>query len=140
MQKTIIKRILDSGCLWLLLAATLTACGNETLPAAAGDHAVLEQLAQAYRQVGDHYPMQPQAMSPEGRRKFLDQVFRQAGYSYSASLLALANGPADSTDQDQRDLSELLLLPAKGLSDNQLGKSYSDEEQAAVKRLRTTFR
>lgn len=140
MRKIIIKRILSSGSLWLLLVVVLTACENETLPAAAGDHAVLEQLAEAYRKVGDHYPMQPRTMSPEGRRKFVDQVFTQAGYSYSASLLALADGAADSTDQDQRDLSELLLLPAKGLSDNLLSKSFSDEEQAAVKRLRTTFR
>jgi hypothetical protein len=124
----------------LLLVAALTACENENLPAAAGDHAVLEQLAQAYRKVGEHYPMQPQAMLPEGRRKFVDQVFRQAGYSYSASLISMASRSADNTDQDQRDLVELLLLPAKGLSDKSLDKSYSTEEQAAVQRLRTTFR
>ena len=124
----------------LLLVAALTACGDERLPAAAGDHAVLEQLAQAYRKVGEQYPISPHAMSPEGRRKFVDQVFKQAGYSYSASLSAMANGSADSTDQDQRDLVDLLLLPTQGLSDKSLSKSYSTEEQAAVQQLRTTFR
>ncbi len=141
MQKTIFKRIKFSvGVCLLLLVVALTACGKENLPVAAGDHAVLEQLAQAYRKVGEQYPMQPQAMSPEGRKKFVSQVFMQAGYGYSASLISLANTAADSTDQDQRDLVELLLLPAKGLSDKVLAKSFSDEEAAAVKHLRSTFR
>lgn len=125
--------------MWLLILA-LTACSDESLPAAAGEHAVLEKLAQAYRKIGEGYPMQPQAMAPKGRREFVKLVFRQAGYSYSATLIALANTTENGDNKDQRDLAELLLLPAKGLADKVLAKSYSAEELAAVKRLQDTFR
>jgi hypothetical protein len=142
MRKTLKNLMNSTTYLWLalLLIATLTACGEQKLQIAAGNHAVLEQLAEAYRKVGEQYPVQPQAMPPEGRKKFVNQVFAQAGYSYSASLIALANVGADGAKPDRRDLAELLLLPTKGLSDKALTKVYSEDELAAVKRLQTIFR
>lgn len=109
------------------------------MPAAAADHAVLEQLADAYRRVGEQFPSQPQAMRPEGRRDFLDKVFAQAGYSYSATLTGLAQTGADRSNQDHRDLVELLLLPGKGLSDADLASIYNADELRAVQQLRKAF-
>jgi hypothetical protein len=119
----------------------LEACSNETQkPAPLGEHAVLEQLAKAYDAVGEQYPVRPQSMPPKGRREFVERVFRQAGYSYSATLLAMAQPGADTTNQEQRDLAELLLLPAKGLSDEGLDTLFTDDELLAVKRVKKDFR
>lgn len=124
----------------LLLVLILAACGESTLQVApVGDHAVLEQLAGAYRKVSARYPVQPQAMPPEGRKKFLSQVFRQAGYSYSLTLIATAKSATDRDNKDQRDLSDLLLLPVKGLSDEAQAKIYNVDELAAVKQLHKVF-
>jgi hypothetical protein len=137
---TNIKR-LSRFVLAALLMLGFVACSSETQKAAPlGEHAVLEQLAEAYNAIGEQYPMQPQAMPPKGRKEFVERVFMQAGYSYSATLLALAQPGADATNQEQRDMAELLLLPAKGLSDEGLGKLYSADEVAAVRRLQADFR
>jgi len=129
---------------WVVLLAMslLVACGGEKQlnAAPAGDRAVLEQLAKAYRQASQQYPMQPQAMAPKGRKEFVSRVFAQAGYSYSATLLAMAGAEADASNQNQRDLVDLLLLPIKGLPDKALEKLYTADELAAVQVLREKFR
>jgi len=130
--------------LWIPLLATvsmlLLACSDNALkPAPVGEYTVLEELASAYRATSEQYPMQPQAMPPEGRRDFLTQVFMQAGYSYSATLLALADAEVVMTNQDHRDLVDLLLLPGKGISDTELATIYSADELAVVRRLRADF-
>ncbi|HEC20682.1 MAG TPA: hypothetical protein ENI97_15305 [Gammaproteobacteria bacterium] len=119
----------------------IAACSSQApqKPAPA-DHAVLEELAQAYRKVGEDYPMQPQAMAPEGRKEFVSRVFAEAGYDFSASLIALARPGADRTNQDQRDLAELLLLPSRGLSDDALARLYTADERKSIQQLRTIFR
>ena len=123
------------------VSLVLFACGAESQkPAPAGDHAVLEQLADAYRHVGEQFPMQPQAMPPKGRKDFVNRVFAQAGYSYSATLTTLAKTGASITNQDHRDLVDLLLLPGKGLSDENLASIYSADEVVAVRQLRAIFR
>jgi hypothetical protein len=130
------------GSLWMVLVLlVLAACGNGQQSAApAGDRSALEKLAQAYRQVGESYPVQPQVMPPKGRKEFLNKVFKQAGYDYSATLLALVESGTDNTNQNQRDLVELLLIPGKGLQDSALDKLYTAEELVAVKQLREGFR
>lgn len=123
------------------LSVVLFGCGADAQkPAPAGDHAVLEQLADAYRHVGELFPMQPQSMPPKGRKDFLNKVFAQAGYSYSATLMALAKVGGSITNQDHRDLVDLLLLPSKGLSDEDLASIYNTDEVLAVRQLRDTFR
>lgn len=117
------------------------ACSNETQePAPVGEHAVLERLAKAYNVVSEQYPMQPQAMPHKGRKEFVGRVFKQAGYNYSATLMALAQPGVDASNQDSRDLAELLLLPAKGLSEEGLAKLYTADELVAVRRLQADFR
>lgn len=119
----------------------LLACSESIQkPAPLGEYAVLEQLAKAYHTTREQFPMSPQAMRPEGRKEFVNKVFAQAGYGYSATLLAVANAEVSVTNQDHRDLVDLLLLPAKGLADADLASVFSAEEQVAVQRLRTVFR
>jgi len=139
-QRSSAKNVFYTACVALVFSALL-ACGNEPQQAApAGDHAVLEQLANAYRKVSEQYPVQPQAMPPEGRRKFLDQVFAQAGYNYSATLFASANPTTVTAGKDRHDLMDLLLLPTKGLSDEALAKLYPADELVAVQTIRKAFR
>lgn len=119
----------------------IPACGQQQQkPAAMAEHAVLEQLAEAYNAVGEQYPMQPQAMPPKGRKEFLQQVFAQAGYDYSATLTALAQASVNKANSNQSDLAELLLLPGRGFSDADLESVFSTDELVAVKKLRATFR
>ena len=119
----------------------LLACSdNVQKPAPAGEHAVLEELAAAFRTTSEQYPIQPQAMRPEARKEFLSKVFVQAGYSYSVTLLALADTELSTTNQDHRDFVDLLLLPGKGLSDADFASIYSADELLIVRRLRKEFR
>lgn len=134
--------------LWALFLATLLVMlmgcgfggGDAKAPAPIGEYAVLEQLAEAYRTVSEQYAMQPQAMHPKGRRDFLRKVFAQAGYSYSASLLALKDVEFAAANKDQRDFVELVLIPGKGLVDADLAAIYSADELLVVRRLRKVFR
>jgi len=149
----IIPVMKNSACLWkgslarslvFLLVVTpllLVACSSDVQkPAPQGDHAVLEQLAQAYRTVSERYPVPPQTMRPGARKDFLAKVFARAGYSYSATLIALGQSEARIANQDHRDLVDLLLMPSKGLSDEDLSSIYNADEQVAVWHLRKVFR
>ena len=120
---------------------TLPACSDVVQkPAPLGEYAVLEELAAAYRTTSEQYPVQPQAMRPKARKEFLSKVFVQAGYGYSATLLALADTELSITNQDHRDFVDLLLLPGKGLSDADLASIYTADELIVVRRLRKLFR
>lgn len=122
--------------LFLLIFVMLSAaCGKPAAPAApVGDHAVLEQLAEAYHATVDQFPVAPQGMKPQGKRQFVEQVFKRAGYDYTATLTALA-AQLDATNPDHRDLAELLVLPRVGLADSQLGEIFSPTEQQALHSL-----
>jgi hypothetical protein len=124
-----------------LLLLLLAACSSQTQPAAPlGDHGVLEQLAEAYRATAQQYPMQPKAMPPEGRREFVERVFKAAGYDYSATLLAMARQGADVTNAEHRDLAELLFLPHAGISNQAMGELYSEQELAAIYAIQADLR
>lgn len=117
----------------LLLLTGLSGCDNKLQKAAPiGDHAILEQLATAYRSVTQQYPVQPASMPPVGKKEFVQRVFATAGYDYLATLKAFAKQGVDVTSQDQRDLAELLSIPHKGLADTELATLYSAEELAAI--------
>lgn len=105
-----------------------------------GDYAALEQLATAYRKVSEKYPVPPQAMPARGRKEFLSEVFLQAGYNYSATLMAAGQFASDSSSKEQRDLVELLLLPVKGVSNEVRADLYTDDELVAMQRLQLNFR
>lgn len=127
--------------LLLLLLLGLVACDRGSQkPAPIGDHAVLEQLAAAYRTVAEEYPVQPASMRPVGKKEFVDGVFKAAGYDYSATLTAFAKQGVEVTNQDQRDLAELLFLPHKGLAETELVKLYSTDELAAIRSIQASLR
>lgn len=131
--------------LWMTFLATflmmLLACSDDVQkPAPVGEYAVLEQLAAAFRTIGAQYPVQLQAMRPDARKEFLTKVFAQAGFGYSATLLALTDAELSITNQDHRDFVDLLLLPGKGLADADLTSIYSADELFVVRRLRKQFR
>lgn len=119
-----------------LLATLLSACGKPDLPAAPlGEQAVLEQLAEAYKQTLQEYPTAPRSMRPEGRKLFVEQVFRGAGYDYAATLESLAQG-LDTSNTAQRDLAELVSLPFSGLSDAALDELLSGDRLKNARLLR----
>ena len=127
--------------LLVLALLILSACDNGSLKSAPiGDHAVLEQLAAAYRNVAQQYPVQPASMRPAGKKKFIEGVFTTAGYSFSATLKAFAKQGVDVTSQDHRDLAELLMLPHKGLADTDMATLYSTEELAAVRSIMASLK
>ena len=135
------KKHLQYLVISLAILASLGACDKGQLPPASiGDHAVLEQLAEAFRDVGQSYPIQPQSMRPNGRKEFVEKVFKTAGYDYSATLFAVASAEIKTTNQDQRDLVELLFLPHKGLSESDFSTLYSKQELEAVLKIRADMR
>lgn len=109
-------------------------------PAPIGDHEVLEQLATAYRIVAEEYPVQPASMPPKGKKEFVERVFSMAGYHYGTTLMALANQGADVTNQDQRDLADLLFLPHRGLSEDAMTDLYTAEERAAISAIQASLK
>jgi hypothetical protein len=133
---------LDARLLLLLALVLLTACGGKPMGKAAplGDHAVLEQLADAYRSVRQEYPMSPRSMAPKGRLEFVQRVFQQAGYDYDATLQAMAKAGAQVTNPDHRDLAALLFLPHQGVAEASWADIYSPEELAAIKSIRDALR
>lgn len=97
----------------------LPACSSETdsnLKAAPiGDHSVLEELAEAYEKLAEHITTSPTRLPPKERKRFVDNVFKEAGYSYSATLRALVEQGIDVKNKNQMDLAELIRLPHRGL-------------------------
>lgn len=127
--------------LLILALLVLSACDNSPLkPAPIGDHSVLEQLADAYRSVAQQYPAQPASMRPAGKKKFIEGVFTTAGYSFSATLKAFAKQSVDVTNQDHRDLAELLVLPHKGMTDADMATLYSSEELVAIRSIQASLK
>ncbi len=104
-----------------------------------GDHAALERLADAYRATLQVFPAAPSNLPPAERLRFVRQVFREAGYDYDASLIALA-AHGDVEDADQRDLADLLLLPTRGLSNESLATLYHGEGLQAMQGLRRALK
>jgi hypothetical protein len=118
----------------LVLVFNLLSCEKAPGKAAPiGDHAVLEQLADAYRKIGQEYPVSPSGMRPAGKKEFVQRVFQKAGYDYAETLKAFAKQGVDVTSQDQRDLAELLLFPSRDLASADWKDVYMSEELAAVK-------
>lgn len=118
----------------LVVAFNLLSCEKAPGKAAPiGDHAVLQQLANAYRKVEQVYPVLPTGMRPAGKKEFVQRVFKMAGYDYGETLKAFAKQGVDTTSQDQRDLAGLLLLPSRDLAEADWKDVYTPEELAAVK-------
>lgn len=121
------------------LAVLVTACGGNEAPSAPapiGDKAALEKLASSYEAIMERLPGSPWMLTPEDRKRFVEQVFADSGYHYRATLLRMAEGDWDPEDKNARDLTELLFMPHTNLSPGQpFDGVYSEEEWAAVRKV-----
>lgn len=105
-------------CVWgALLAAVVVLSGCSSKPEAPvaaplADQAVLEKLAASWEKVSsDKLSVSPASLPGNERKKFIEQVFTDAGYSYSATLKQLAGSSFDKGSKMYVDMAELLLLP-----------------------------
>lgn len=110
------------------------------IPAPIGDKTVLEKLATAYTNNVEKQQIAPASMLPNGKIEFIKQVFIDAGYDYSMTLLMLSGSQFDPTIQLHFDLAELVLLPQTGLSYDDYETIYTEEEVKALKKLQNAIR
>jgi len=102
-----------------------------------GDRPSLEKLATAYQNFTDKLPSSPNGLTFAGKYKFIERVFADADFNYSATLLKIAGDDFDPKVQLHRDLAELVLFPQLvGVADKDLKSMYSVSEIKAVKVLR----
>lgn len=121
-----------------LLALSLTACAKDgpTTPAPIGDRAALETLAKHYEDISDKQTVTVPNMTAKGRKEFVERVFAESGYQYTATLHKMAQGGWDAQDQNARDLAQLLMLPHHGMRpDENVEDVYSAEELESMRKL-----
>ena len=120
---------------WVLLLISMSiGCSEKEAPAApVGNKAVLEQLARSFENVSQTLPMNPMALTPQGKRSFVIDVFQRAGYSYRATLIAAAETVV--VGQNEKDLIELLLFPLVGIGADEINSIFSPDEIDAVRKL-----
>jgi len=119
----------------LVLLLLLHACNNANQYQAAaplGEISVLKALEKSYNTAANALPAAPTKLKPSVRRKFVEQVFQQAGYNYSATLMALAKTPSETINQHHKDMKELLFLPHHTLKFEDVKDVYTKEEQTAI--------
>ena len=134
------KVLFHSIIKWILLF-TIAGCNGHSsaVPAPAGDKTVLEKLAASYQKLSEQLPSRPSSLTPAGKRKFVEQVFAEAGYDYTTPLLAMADGGLDPANQLHRDLVELLFLPHAGMARENFSNIYSSSEIRAIERIQAAI-
>ena len=75
----------------------------------------------------------------EARKQFVEQVFNEAGYNYSATLQALAKINPDAITQYHKDMKQLLYLPHYGIPFEEVKQIYSEQEIQAIQQIDQTF-
>jgi accessory colonization factor AcfC len=99
----------------ILLSSLLVACSSEPKPLTAaplGDQAVLEKLAKSWEKVSNkNISVSPMSLAGNERKHFLEMVFADNDYSYSATLHVLATQKFDKNNQAYIDMAELVLMP-----------------------------
>ncbi len=139
---TILKDTVHTNIILVFLAIVLVGCSNnDTLPAASfGDVTVLEKLAESYEKVSEQFPMNPQKLRQNDRMKFVENVFKGAGYSYSKTLLSPVVRQDMQESKHHRDLAELVLLPTKGFDDESLADLFDTDEMTAIAALEASLK
>lgn len=118
----------------LIYLGVAVGCAKQEASAAPiSDKRVLERLAEAFEEVGQGLPVSPAIQPPKQKKSFVIDVFDRAGYSYRATLFAVAQ--SDSNDEINRGLIELLLFPTVGVGPEDVNSIYSAEELEAVRKL-----
>ena len=122
----------------------LTACGpsqkNHNSAAPLGDKTALEKLAAAYETVTKSIPVSAVQLRPEARKRFVEQVFQEAGYDYSATLQALSQVTPESVTQYHKDLKQLLFLPHYGTLFEETKSIYTEQEMQAIQLINNTVK
>ena len=123
-------------CLGLLLIL-ISACDKQkpTKAAPLGEKQSLEILADSYRKVSAQYPIAPTSFNPRAKREFVEQVFVNAGYHYSNTLIALSRIDPNEITQYHRDIKQLLFLPKVGLSEEDSKDIYNESERNAIREI-----
>ena len=138
----ITRDAIRSRCLIIIALLFISACGEKDLLNAAplGDTATLEKLAEAYRAESNNLPATPTALTPAGRRDFLNRLFKTAGFSYSKTLIKLAEIEKNTITKNHRDLKQLLYLPHYDKRIDDLTKIYSQQEIVAINKIDINFK
>ena len=122
----------------------LSGCSSsqqQQLPAAPlNDKEALEKLASSYETVSDTIPVNPVNIRPTARKKFVEQVFSEAGYNYSATLHALAKVQPKSITQYHKDIKQLLFLPHYKVNFDKIKDIYSEEEIKSIETIRLNIK
>lgn len=126
---------------FMLLGVAACDSYDNKVAAPLGDKAALEKLAKAYLHVEEEQQLNssPLSLAPEMRRKFVDRVFAESGYSYSATLHSLAESKLNVVDQNIKDLAELLLMPHRA-SVVAMEDIYSAEELKDVRAIESKLK
>lgn len=115
-------------------------CQNNAPSAAPlGKKEVLQQLADAYKNIEEKLPVAAGGLTPKGKRKFVEDVFKQAGYDFAKTLQALSNIPQGNINTYHKDMMELLFLPQRGLSRADFKRLYSEPELDAIHKIESLF-
>ena len=120
---------------------TLYACTTQRPDTAAplNDKATLEKLAAAYEKVSQSFPVSPVNLIPKARRDFVEQVFTECGYGYSATLLELAKIEPAAITQYHKDIRDLLFMPHYATDFEESRRIYSEAEMKAIEQINTNF-
>jgi hypothetical protein len=123
-----------------LLGFLLAGCQNESLPPAPlGERAALEQLADAYESLSEQLPVSPSGLTPSGKLKFVEAVFKQAGYDFTATVQALAQVPPETLNTYHKDMMELVLLPNQGLSHEGTVSLYTHKQLPNIVKIKALY-
>ncbi|KPJ92129.1 MAG: hypothetical protein AMJ53_09990 [Gammaproteobacteria bacterium SG8_11] len=122
------------------LGIGLLGCHGDRQPSAPlGERAALEKLANAYETLGEQLPVSPTGLTPQGKLKFVQHVFEQAGYDFSATLQALAQAPPETLGEYHKDMMELVLLPNQGLDEKASEDLYGSKLYASINKIKTLY-
>ena len=137
-----IYQFFKTACIASLLLS-IAACDSYSTKVAApiGDKAALEKLAKAYRTIEEKQQLDssPLNLPPAKRKKFIEMVFTEGGYSYSATLHNLAENKLNVIDQNIKDLAELLLIPHRG-AETAMEDIYSAQELKDIRAIESKLK
>lgn len=118
----------------LISLGIVVGCSEQEASAAPlRDNTVLERLAAAYEEAGQNLPVSPAIQTPIQKKSFVIKVFDRVGYSYRATLFAVAQ--SDAKDEVNQGLIDLLLFPTVGVGPEDVNSIYSADEVEAVRVL-----
>jgi hypothetical protein len=130
------KTLLKQWYFVVLLGVISIACQpTNQSPAPLGERQALEKLAGVYDRLSQRLPISPSGLTPQGKLKFVHDVFKKAGYDYNATLNALAQTPSQTVNSYHKDMTELLFMPHRGLSRQDMETLYSKEELENIDRV-----